>query len=498
MWRPAEEFRGVRRRVEKLRPLLFAALVSGATTVALAATEALAESALLSASLGRWIDSEAAPGLAETLANHPRFRGETIKVVSMRAGRTLEAASRLHQAVEQRLTQQLLQYPGVRIVWNESLQPCGTPQPVTYLLGVELERDGSSSHKANIGMIDVSESLWVSGVNLSWQGRLTSAERGAFQRAVEALPRGTIDSPMAVTDSRRIAELMEQSLRCALPDGLQGPLYLTPPAPGAVAQISGQLRTQLARTPFAAVTRAAEEAQWKLSLQSEASGASTHQLQLLLEDTGTRITQQVAAVYVVGLDAPARVPPSGGAQQQVGQSAVTHPASPPPTQHGTHAEGQILSVMRINEAEPVGVCRDVRDRRNQSARAVCVEVSFELLQPAYLFVFATRDRRLDGLSCDLWRDRSDQGERRYRVQIPEADGQDRAAVGLYAIASGRRDLATKLDRHLRAAEGMCGGSKTTDLNRWLAELDRLIADQPEDIHWQAIQLADSPAGVRRL
>ncbi|MCB1685197.1 MAG: hypothetical protein R3E82_19155 [Pseudomonadales bacterium] len=486
MWRPAET----------VRALCLVAAVSTTAAGTLSATAALADSGLLSASLGRWIDSEAAPELAQTLASHPRFRGETIKVVSMRDGRTLEAASRLHQAVEQRLTQQLLQYPGVRIVWNESRQPCGTPQPVTYLLGVELERDGSSSHKANISMIDVSESLWVSGVNLNWQGRLTAPERSAFSRAVETQPRGSIDSPMTVTDSHRIAELMEQNLRCALPDGLQGPLYLTPPEPGAIAQISGQLRTRLSRTPFAAVTRTAEEAEWKLSLQSEPASGSTHQLQLLLEDTGRNVTQQVAAVYVVGLDASVHKARQNSDLQAGGLPTVAAPASAsPPAMNGFHSDRQMLSVMRFNESEAVGVCRESRD---QGERGACVEVSFELLQPAYLFVFSTRDRRLSGLSCEIWRDRSDRGEQRYRVQIPAADNSDRPGVGVYAIASGRRDVATRLDRHLRAAEGMCSGSKPADLTRWLADLEKLIAERPDEVQWQAIQLANSPAGVRRL
>ena len=113
---------------------------------------------------------------------------------------------------------------------------------------------------------------------------------------------------MPVTDSVRIAELMQQHLRCALPDGLEGPVYLSPPDPGAVAQISGQLRTKLARTPFAAVTRSPEEADWVLSVQVDRSGGRIHQLQLLLEDGERQVTQQVAAVYVVGLESDAPQP----------------------------------------------------------------------------------------------------------------------------------------------------------------------------------------------
>lgn len=439
---------------------------------------AAADSGLLNGNLGRWIETQAAPELAESLANHPRFRGETVRVVSMRDGRPLDRGSRLHQAVEQHLTQRLLQYPGVRIAWSDTEQPCGTPQPVAYLLGVELERDGSQQHKVNIGLVDVSESVWVSGVSLSWAGRLSAAERSAFGRNLETPPRGTIDSPIPVTDSARIAGLMQQHLRCALPEGLDGPLYLAPTDPGAVAQISGQLSSNLSRTPFAAVTRSPDQADWVLSVQVDRSGGRIHQLQLLLEDGERQITQQVAAVYVVGLDAsPPAEPP-----RRIDQ--VAQPDTAP---------AALLSAMRFTDSEDSGIC----DRRRARANT-CVEVSFELLQPAYLFVFSSRDRALTGLSCERWREQSRSGELRYRLRVPPALRDDAPGSAVYAIAVSSRTVAKDIERHLRSVGGMCGSSGPRVLHSWLSRLDELITEQTGQVEWRAIALTHSPHGVARL
>ena len=50
----------------------------------LCAVPARADSGLLNGSLGRWLDTEVLPELGNTLGEHPRFKGETIKLVSLR------------------------------------------------------------------------------------------------------------------------------------------------------------------------------------------------------------------------------------------------------------------------------------------------------------------------------------------------------------------------------------------------------------------------------
>ena len=83
------------------------------------ATPALADSGLLNAGLGRWLDTDVLPDLGRTLGEHPRFKGETIKLVSLTNGQPTDRTSRLHKAVEARLTHQLLRSSGARIAWTD-------------------------------------------------------------------------------------------------------------------------------------------------------------------------------------------------------------------------------------------------------------------------------------------------------------------------------------------------------------------------------------------
>ncbi|MFV2090841.1 MAG: hypothetical protein ACC642_09295 [Pseudomonadales bacterium] len=177
---------------------------------------AFAGSGLLTSTLGRWLDTKAVPELGRMLGQHPRFKGETIHLVSLEGGKPLDQASRLHQAVQAHLTQRLLATSGVRIAWTDQPQTaCGIREQPVYLLGIEIERDGGRYHKLNIGMIDVAESVWVSGVNFTWRGRLTATETAALNQRVAAAPEGTLDNPLPVAASQKIAQTMHRHLLCA-------------------------------------------------------------------------------------------------------------------------------------------------------------------------------------------------------------------------------------------------------------------------------------------
>ena len=250
-----------------------------------------ADSGLLSDDLGRWLDTEAIPELAEVLSEHPRFKGETIKVVSLDGGRPTHRTSRLHEAVQAHLTQRLLSRSGVRIAWSDRpLGACGVQNEAVYLLGVEIERDGSRYHRLNIGMIDVAESVWVSGVNHTWRGRLTATESAALAQAVSSVPRGTVENPLPVTASSEIAEAMVRHLKCALPEGLDGPVYLERSESPVLERIAASLTVELATTPVAAITRDASDARWMLALTEHGSpsGLGITEVGLKLSDADGR------------------------------------------------------------------------------------------------------------------------------------------------------------------------------------------------------------------
>jgi len=442
----------------------------------LAAGNSAAESGLLTSALGRWLDTDVLPQLGKVLGEHPRFKGEKIKLVSLHGGRPSDRSSRLHQAVEAYLTQHLLRTSGVRIAWSDQPRPaCGVIEEAVYLLGVEIERDGGRNHKLNIGMIDITESEWVSGVNHTWRGRLTATETAALGQPVASLPRGSVDNPLPVHASSEIAAAMHSHLRCAHPEGLDGSVFLQPADSADLNRIMASLRSELSTAPIASLTGDPENAAWVLSMSASLAGTDhrTRLLGLQLIQQSNQLSQQVATVYV---DGPGQ---------------VTHPPDP---ETRLADIGGLLSDMRLEAASDDGICTDHRKSGSNSNASRCAEVSFDLLQPAYLFVLSSSQRKLQAVSCEARLIETGSGERRFRFLVPRTDG-ELPDAGIYAIAVSNRATAGRVSRHIR--KGVCSRPLSRS-ETWLAELDALISNHQNDIDWRAIHLTHALAGVEQL
>jgi hypothetical protein len=83
---------------------------------------------VLGGSLGRWLDVDAGPKLLKTLSTHPRFRGETIRIVTMSDGTVSATSNRLVDAVREALTRELLDKPGIHLAWDNPSEGCRPPR----------------------------------------------------------------------------------------------------------------------------------------------------------------------------------------------------------------------------------------------------------------------------------------------------------------------------------------------------------------------------------
>jgi hypothetical protein len=448
---------------------------------------ALADSGLLQGSLGQWLDESAAPKLGEILSRHPKFKGETVRFVSLRNGKPMASGNLLTQAIEQRLTQRLLRREGVRLSWQDDPEMCAAPARVPYLLGLEMQRNGSRNHQLNIAMVDVEEGVWVSGVSLSWEGRLSSAERAALASEVASGAEGSTENPLKVQQRTQISEIMRAGLQCSLPRGLDGPLFIKTPAQADLAAIAQSLTRALSVTPLAAITPDRADAEWVMKLTARTLGTGSQEVVVTLQDTTSdEIVQQVASVFVTGLDLSADVDPRTiiAEQTPVGKqpSIVSSPL-------------QLLTPLIVRDAERNGICDAAKARANS-----CVEVGFELLRPAYLLVLSTQDQRLRSQACGRNLQLADPGERRYRLRIPPTPhAATQADAGLYVVAVENRALAHRIARHLNRGPGACasvGGDQT--LAVWLRGLDDLLQQHELEIDWRATHLRHSATGIVRL
>jgi len=438
------------------------------TSILLLSTSiAHADSALLTGSLGRWLDTDATPKLVEVLSKHPKFSGEVVKIVSLDNGKPVQDLSQMHQAVQAHLTQQLRKHPGVRLAWQESAHTCGVPQNLTYLLGIEIKASSAQNQSLSIGMIDVAESVWVSGVSLNWRGRLSSAERLALNRPVGSRPNGTIASPLPVNATEAIAELLQRNIRCSLPEGLNGSVYVEPAQSAALNRVRGQLKRELTLSAVAAMAASPDDAQWTIALATTSMGSQIEELVATLKDRDGEANQHLASVFVTG---------SNNTKVVADDVRIATVRS------------ELLTPMQLQRASSGGVCTSHRDDPDP-----CVEVTFDLTRTAYLFVLSSNDRQLRSSSCERNARRLDAGPRKFRMRIPTSRHPGTADAGVYAIAVEDRSAARAIARHIRKAPGACATHSSRGMKNWLSELDEILNRYPNTYQWQAVHL-DALAG----
>lgn len=428
---------------------LVGALTMGLTLIVLGTPTARA--ALPNSELSHWLKQDAAPKLLQLVGKHPRFKGERISVVSMHNRKPSTRGHELGRTLEEYLTHRLLSQSQASIAWRDTGKGCQPTRPAPYLLGIEVQPQGRQRAAVTIAMVDVEENIWVPGASLRWQGRLTSSERRALQQTLQVTADGSIERPLSAARQSQILALLKSQLRCAVPTGIDGSLFLLSdsesPHKETLAALTEQLQAHLQRSPLFDMSRDKEDARWQAELiTTQAANSTRLDLQLTERDAGR--TQRLATLY---LDAPSNAP----------RLATNAPAEP------------LLSDLEEIEIVP---CKADRDKQ-------CLLVEMALQRPAWLITFRSRNGTVSGQSCSGSVKRTKAATRRYRVTLEPSDD-----IGFYALATTNQSVARKLARTLRAAPGSCNRNTNPD-GRWLRQLTKLLELHGDDIAWRATHLA---------
>ncbi len=451
-------------------------------SIVLAASLLVAQSAgadaLLSGSLGQWLEQTAAPELVDVLSNHPKFKGETIRIVPMQGGKPTNGSDRLNQAMQQFLTHRLLRDGNIRIAWLNQAKYCGVPRDVPYLLGLEVSKKSYQEHRVSIAMVDVQEAIWVSGIGLRWEGRLSSSERRALHEPVSQADDGSIASPIKVGQADRIAELLEERMRCNLNAGIDGSVFFATSKHREVNRVIRSLERELTLTPLAPMTHRRKDADWLMQASVDPVGGGASELIVTLRpNTEGEPLQRIASVFVTGLNV-ATVSPD-----------VRQLARP------QFVEPDLLTTLSFHPSPRAGICGTARSRAN-----TCVEIRFRLLDPAYLLVFRTSGRKVTALNCTADQRQTDPGTRLYRMRVPPTGlPSSRPDAGVYAIATQNARSARALAKHVRKAPGACRTSVAkTSYATWLEEFQSLLEDHEHVIDWQVLHMRHGPTGLATL
>lgn len=428
----------------------------------------------LDGALADWVTQKAGPELVEVLGNHPRFKGETLTVVTMRDGAPSTRSTALNRALEEAVTHQLLKQSQVRVTWRSQQTQCGAPRSVPYLLGIEISNASRSRASVNIVLVDVEENIWVPGVHLSWRGVLSRNEQLALRKEVSRSPLGTVDRPLAAENAGKVAERLYEQMRCAFPRGLDGTVTVGPADSSQMRPIAEALRSRVRQSSQFETPAVPEDARWIIALRptQRGAGGSATRLDLALTETSRGSEQQVASVFVRGMTRLADTEPD----RNVGQDQ--HAVTDSETAVEPVSTGLLSALIQTSS----GPCPDRLDQQ-------CASVEIEVLQPSYLLVFRTQNGNLTGVQCKSHARRSEASRKRYRLSVhPDV------TTGLYVLATTERAVARSLQSVLRRAPGSCSNTRHSTA-RWLDRLSNDIASYADAVEWRAIHL-DSEAALK--
>jgi len=155
----------------------------------------------------------------------------------------------------------------------------------------------------------------------------------------------------------------------------------------------------------------------------------------------------------------------------------------------------LLSPLTVHDARLDGICDSRKARVNS-----CVEVGFELLQPAYLLVLSTQDQRLRSQACGRSLRLTEPGQRRYRLRIPPSGNSgSQPDAGLYVLALENRSAAHRIARHLNGGPGACPSTAgDQSLAVWLREFTELLGQHELEVDWRAVHLNHASHGIVKL
>lgn len=424
----------------------------------LCSSHSWAERTLLSGELGLWLTQTAIPELTETLARHPKFSGEPIRIAAVDGSQTSTRSTVLADAIRQQLTHAVLRMGKNDVANNHDPALCNkVPQPVYYLVGIQIEPVSRSKHRVNLAVLDLENSMWVSGISLTWQGRLLSSELAALAAQLQNAPAGSVDNPLQLNEPVALTNALYAQLQCRLPRDLDGSLSSTTPQQQALQLVLHDVQDRLALSAQA-VTRDTEQASWLLhaELQPVASGLQLLSVSLRHKEATTP-GQRLASLYISG-------------QRH-------HPT---PVYFPDNEGRQLLSALSV--PDPGQNCR------NEG----CTEVAFDLHQDAYLLVFSTQNGSVTPVYCGYASNKKTAGEQRYRLRTT-ADQR----VGFYVIASRERQAVRTLQQHVRKAPGACKQPSTID-PAWLPRTLASLTELKTAIEWRAVHLINTPQGVQVL
>jgi hypothetical protein len=444
-------------------------------------------------SLQSWLDTELAPYLAEQLGGHPRFKGESVLLVSLDGADIQPDIDGLTRSLRDQLMDSLLADAAVTLPWQPQQPPaqhhrrldqvqCTRIRDANYYIGIEISRSATAQYRVSVRALDVRAGEWVSGFGKSWSGSLTPSELRALQeRRTDESLRGLRLLPFSSEHPDLAASYLANNLSCLLRQQDEEDLVIYVESlhseQTGLRTLLSLVGNNLSRYHEVRVTDVKNEANFVLR-------GEAHEVQPRLYQVWVVLHPKNSGQHLVGMDTDTYVrvlPAANGRTRLADKARGTKPA---------------IGGMELVRRQGVNGNRDGCSATQGGAQGVddcpVLELTVERADRVFVFVHATKDgmSRLSSGTCSSVGETVTGAPEKRTYRFPAARFSDADWPTVYAIAVSGAEPARQFSGLLEVLPDACASTpgmraEPNGMDQWLDKLDRLIAANGDRAVWTA-------------
>ena len=490
-------------------------------------------------SLDLWLEDTLIPYLSQQLSQHPRFKGQPVLLVRMKADDVQAQIDDLTNHIRDQIMDALLKEPGLDLTWRPTNRPwkhhqslenlsCGMRRKINYYIGIDsgltkLDR----KLYVKVRALNLSEKKWIAGFGRSWQGKATAAQLAALGREhPDEYLRGLRPLPFSSQQPDMLAAYLANNLSCLLQQGEADNLVIyvnkastsTPKIFQTTLDLTGKY---LARFREVEVTDDSNQANVTLVSEIHLINQGLYQIWV-----SARLRQ--GQKYLPGAETEAYVLMSSQASTpaiiQSSDQLVKHKIPSGPVRATPALIASFALLTPLNQAHcATNTPWIAGERQLQSYDHIpsdsCLAVEMNLSRAAFVFLLSQDPNgeltRLYPSECPSLKKMDTLLEAQRQFRFPSIFGSGDGILALdgspgleriYAIAITSPEVADEFAYHIKAIQGLCrpgqGFVNTSfispsrrpheQIRRWHEYLNQVYRQYPEMVQWREIRFWHDP------
>ena len=518
----------------KMLPAMVLCIIVGLFSCAGIQVQPTGDSRTTEPPLDTWLEDTLIPYLLQQFGQHPRFKGQHVLLVSMRAANVQPRIDDLTDQIREKIMDSLLKAPGLDLAWRPPIRSwkhhpgiedvsCGDDPKIHYYIGVDCRLTRVEGRlQVKVRALNLAEQKWVSGFGRSWEGKPTAIQLAALNRAQpDEYLRGQRPLPFSNRQPDLLAAYLARNLSCLLGQGEADNLVVymeDAPAntPGIFQTTLNLVGNYLAR--FREVEVSDDPNRANVTVVT-----AIHRIHQNLYQIWVSARDRHGKKYLPGAETEAYVVIDSQTATMMADTLTDIPTQPAPRlQQPGITPALISSLDLITPLNPVS-CASATPWRSGSRRLEahehlssgdCLAVEMSLSTPVYVFMVgqdAAGDlTRMFPSDCPGFSKVEDLIEPGNPFQFPPLSDPEAGVLRLngssgmervYAIAIKAPDVAHQFANRLDELQGLCKPGRSFPdklpagntrrphdrIQQWQEYLNRFAAQYPDRVEWREIR-----------